>query len=285
MAIVSTMNIRLILLFTVCLLAISVAAQKPPTDAYDPSSWSKYTVPGEEFSVALPTRPAMSTNKEFRPRIQRERKERNLRITFAGVDYGIDVFENPTRLSLEYFVAEYKGDADFIGSAESAVTVDGIAGKEYSTKSSSQARVQLFATKRRLYRFVAVGGNADNAAVKRFFSSISFGKDADAVRVSDGPGMPLELSGERIYKGSEVDKKLRLITKPEPKIPERERGLVVLQAVFSWDGRVVNLQVVSTFGEELTKAAIDAAQKIKFEPAMKNGKPVSMYMTLEYYFN
>lgn len=276
------MNRSLFLLLTLILLAVSGAAQKLPRDASDPSSWSQFTVQGEEFSVALPTRPAMTTSKEFRSQIQRERKERNLRIAFQGVNYAIDVFENPTHLSLEDLVAEYKRSADFSGSTERTIEVDGVSGKEYSKAGSSPARVQFFATVRRLYRFVAVGG--DNAAVKHFFSSISFGKDVDAVKLSDGPGMPLELNGERIYKGNEVDKKIRLITKPAPKAPEQERGLVVLQTVFSWDGRVVNIQVVSTFGDKLTEAAIDAAQKIKFEPAMKNGKPVSMYMTLEYRF-
>jgi len=278
------MNRALFLLFTLTVLAISAGAQKLPANASDPSSWTEYTVPGEGFSVALPSRPAMATNKEFRSRIQRERKERNLRIAFAGINYAIDVFENPTRLSLEDFVAEYKGNADFSGSTERTVTVDGVRGSEYSTAGSSPARVQFFATERRLYRFVAIGGDTNNAAVQRFFSSISFGKDDDAVKVSDGPGMPLELNGERIYQGKEVDKKIRLISKPELKVPERERGIVVLQAVFSWDGRVVNIQVVTTYGDELTKAALDAAQKIRFEPAMKDGKPVSMYMTLEYNF-
>ncbi len=277
----------LYLLCTLVLVASGISGQKTkPTDAADPSSWSQYTVPGEEFSVALPSRPAMKTSKEFRSQIQRERKERNLRITFQGVNYGIDVFENPTHLSLENFVAEYTREADFKGSTERAITVDGVNGKDYSTAASPFARVQFFATARRLYRFIAVGGNADSAAVKHFFSSVSFGKDDKVVKLSDGPGMPLELNtGERVYTGKELDRRVRIINKPEPEAPPGARGLVVLQTIFSGDGKVVNIKVVSSPGENLTNAAIRAAQKLKFEPAIKDGKPVSMYMTLEYHFN
>lgn len=279
------MNRFLLLFCVLVLVATGVAGQQKATDASDPSSWSRYTVPGEEFAVALPTRPAMATSKEFRAQIKRERKERNLRIAFQGVNYGIDVFENPTQLSLENFVAEYKDNADFKRSIERDISVDGVSGKDYSTTDNPSAKVQFFATQRRLYRFIAIGGDADNAAVRRFFSSITFGKDDKAVKVSDGPGMPLEVSGERIYKGVEVDRKIRLLAKPEPKVPNNERGDVILQTVFSGDGRVVNIKVISSTSEELTNAAIEAAQKIKFEPAMKDGKPVSMYMTLEYHFN
>jgi len=35
----------------------------------------------------------------------------------------------------------------------------------------------------------------------------------------------------------------------------------------------------------LTEAAIRAAKRIRFVPATKDGKPVSMWMTLEYNFS
>jgi TonB family protein len=62
-------------------------------------------------------------------------------------------------------------------------------------------------------------------------------------------------------------------------------GTVVLKAVFSSDGSVKNIKVVSGLPHGLTERAIDAASKIKFIPAQKDGKYVSMLMTLEYNFN
>ena len=78
--------------------------------------------------------------------------------------------------------------------------------------------------------------------------------------------------------------------KPEPTYTEQARqnqvmGTVVLKAVFSADGSVKNIKVVSGLPYGLTEKAIDAASKIKFIPARKDGKNVSMLMTLEYNFN
>ena len=277
-------------LFLVCSMVLVVSGVRGQdagrVNTSDSRTWSTYTIPGEDFSVALPTLPAMVTSKEFRTHLQRERKERNLRTDFDGVNYGIDVFDNPGSQSLDAFIAEYKANSDFSRSTEREITVNGIHGKEYSNSGSPSARVQFFATEHRLYRFIAVGADANNASVKQFFASISFEKNSAAVKVSDGPGMPLQLrTGERIYKGREVDKRVRMISKPEPQGFGKERGLVVLQAVFSWEGKVVNIEIISTAGAKLTDAAIEAAQKIRFEPAMKDGKPVSTYMMLEYNFN
>jgi hypothetical protein len=59
----------------------------------------------------------------------------------------------------------------------------------------------------------------------------------------------------------------------------------VLKAVFSANGSVVNIRVVSGLRYGLTEQAIAAAKKIKFMPAAKDGKFVSMLLQLEYNFN
>jgi TonB family protein len=88
----------------------------------------------------------------------------------------------------------------------------------------------------------------------------------------------------------EVDTKARLISKPEPPYTTDARknnisGTVILKVVFSKTGEVNNIRVVSGLPYGLTKQAIEAARKIKFTPAMKDGKPVSMWMQLEYNFS
>ena len=62
-------------------------------------------------------------------------------------------------------------------------------------------------------------------------------------------------------------------------------GTVVLKVVFSADGSVNNIRTVSGLPSGLTERAIDAARKIKFIPAIKDGKYVPMWMQLEYNFN
>jgi hypothetical protein len=42
--------------------------------------------------------------------------------------------------------------------------------------------------------------------------------------------------------------------------------------------------VIKSLGYDLTKKAVEAARNIKFEPAQKVGRPVSVVSTIEYDF-
>lgn len=111
----------------------------------------------------------------------------------------------------------------------------------------------------------------------------------EALRVHSEPA--LKPDGERtIFIGMEVTKKGRVLAKPEPTYTQAAKeaqieGTVVLRAVFAADGTVNNILVVSSLPKGLTQRAIQAARKIKFIPAEIKGKPVSMFMQLEYNFN
>jgi TonB family protein len=94
----------------------------------------------------------------------------------------------------------------------------------------------------------------------------------------------------RIFSGREVTQKARVLSKPEPQYTEEARknqitGTVVLRAVFTSGGQVTNIRAVSGLPYGLTERAIAAARLIKFQPAMKDGRAVSMYIQLEYNFN
>jgi len=92
------------------------------------------------------------------------------------------------------------------------------------------------------------------------------------------------------YTGKEVDTKVIISKKPEPKYTKEARannveGTVVLKVVFSSTGKVTNIHTVTDLPFGLTERAIEAARKIKFKPAIKDGHPVSMWIQLEYNFN
>jgi TonB family protein len=93
-----------------------------------------------------------------------------------------------------------------------------------------------------------------------------------------------------IYIGRDVTTKARLLAKPEPIYTERARseqveGTIVLRCVFASDGTVKHILVIEALPAGLTEQAIAAAKQIKFIPATRDGKPVSMWMQLEYNFN
>lgn len=105
----------------------------------------------------------------------------------------------------------------------------------------------------------------------------------------DGTGGGSGAAG-RGYSQSEVDQRARLLSKPEPQYTEEARrnqvsGTVMLRAVFASSGEVVQIRALSSLPFGLTDRAIAAARAIKFVPAMKNGRAVSVYMQLEYNFN
>jgi len=96
--------------------------------------------------------------------------------------------------------------------------------------------------------------------------------------------------GQGLYRASEVDQKARLLSKPEPQYTEEARknqlsGTVVLRAIFTSSGEVVQIRALHTLPFGLTERAIAAARQIQFVPAMKRGQRVSVSMQLEYNFN
>ena len=104
-----------------------------------------------------------------------------------------------------------------------------------------------------------------------------------------GPGSGSDRDG-RPYTGKEVEQRARLLSKPEPQYTEEARrnqisGTVMLRAVFSSGGEVIQIRALNTLPFGLTERAIAAARQIKFVPAMKGGHPVSVFMQLEYNFN
>lgn len=97
-------------------------------------------------------------------------------------------------------------------------------------------------------------------------------------------------SPDPVYIGREVTTKARLISKPEPVYTGTARrelvtGTVILRCVFAADGTVKHILVMQSLPYGLTDVSVAAARKIKFVPATLDGKPVSMFMQLEYNFN
>ena len=280
---------KLPLLAGISILLASVATaqtDQPPQN----SSWLRYTVKGEEFSVTLPVEPSMKTSDAFVLRLKKSRLERLIEAKDGDLVYRVYVYENPKpRQSLKEFIAEQTGRSDLNLTFERDLNVGKFAGQQYSSHDRDfPSTEQYFATEGRLYRFVVRGATAGNAGVQPFFASVLLGKKQEGVEVIEG-GMAVD-PGVKNYIGKEVDTKARLISKPEPSYTDaaKKRGIVgtvILKVVFSSSGKVTNIRVVQGMPDGLTERAIAAARQIKFIPATKEGKFVSMWMQLEYNFN
>jgi len=81
----------------------------------------------------------------------------------------------------------------------------------------------------------------------------------------------------------------RAIFSPTPEFSEEARkakyqGTCTLMIVVATDGRPTNIRVVNSLGMGLDEKAIETVKTWKFEPAMKDGKPVAVQISVEVEF-
>ena len=104
------------------------------------------------------------------------------------------------------------------------------------------------------------------------------------------PSLPKEVDGERIYTPRETDERFVILKKPNPRYSRegqrhRTSGYVIVRAILAADERVKHIEVITGLPDGLSEKAVEAARQIKFKPAIKDGKPVSTWVHLEYRFD
>jgi protein TonB len=82
----------------------------------------------------------------------------------------------------------------------------------------------------------------------------------------------------------------RLIEKTEPHYPlsarkQKKSGVVMLEAIIDQDGRVETVWVARPADPDLNAAASEAVHQWRYEPALKDGKPVRVFLTVTVTFS
>ncbi|MCA1568013.1 MAG: energy transducer TonB [Acidobacteria bacterium] len=107
------------------------------------------------------------------------------------------------------------------------------------------------------------------------------GKPPDEARVG----------GDKPLTGKEVTVRAVIRAKPNPVYPHEARrhgvqGEVKLRIILGADGKIRGpVEVLEGLPYGITEQAIKAARRIEFEPARKDGRPVSQYVTVVYHFH
>ena len=83
---------------------------------------------------------------------------------------------------------------------------------------------------------------------------------------------------------------LKILSKPKPSFTQNAReagvsGTIQLLVGFSADGKVKYILLIKPLGYGLNEQTVKAARGIKFEPATKDGKPISVVKIVEYNFS
>jgi len=92
-----------------------------------------------------------------------------------------------------------------------------------------------------------------------------------------------------VFSSGEVQQSARLINSPAAEYTDearsaKTRGDVRLRLVLAADRTVKYVFAIKSLPHGLTESAMKAASKIEFEPAIRNGKPASLFVTLVYEF-
>jgi TonB family protein len=100
-----------------------------------------------------------------------------------------------------------------------------------------------------------------------------------------GPGRGGGIGGGVFHVGGGVSAP-RPVFSPDPEYSEEARkakyqGVVVLGLVVGPDGRPRDMKVLRSLGLGLDEKAIEAVKNWRFEPAVKDNKPVSVYISVE----
>ena len=103
---------------------------------------------------------------------------------------------------------------------------------------------------------------------------------------------PGQASGNRectvpIYSGKVMDRKTKILAKPAPDYDQADRRkysgeVITLNAVLCGSGEVTDIKVKSGPADSVNAKAIEAARKLQFVPAEKDGAKASTAMVLLY---
>ncbi len=259
--------------------ALSAVAQ-PPQAAL---AWRESSPENEEFTVNFPAEPRMTTGKRFFGDRQNNYKFHFYSVVTNNTLFLVESYEGDRPKDLLRILMS--GRRGITGVAD--VELNGIKGKEFSHDIENLSfKGRYFATKKHAYVVEAARRGAYDESIDHFLNSFILEHHAGGV-------LPLGASAtadDEIFPARELDAKAIVLFKlPATYTDEARarklRGTVVVDAVFRATGEVTDIHVRRGIGGGLDEQSIEATKAIAFVPALKDGKPVSQRLVLEYNFN
>lgn len=264
-------------------------------------NWQRFRVVKEGFSVLLPELPTVVSRGQYGTT-----PVKDARIYAAyqdGVGYFVIFFDNPkNEHPLEYFFDEQltKNELRNAEIVTKTGTIEArFPGIQYTFKKYDYRKtfdypgiVRFYAAKKRTLALLAIGKGESDASVSQFLRSFDLSDKPAGTDIGKGASNTSDAKVDAdlpVAALSEVSRKAMILIKPEPRYTtdarqKQLRGDVVLRAVLSASGKLTNIQVVSGV-PELAQSSIEAAGKMFFIPAVKDGRFVSTPVELQYRFN
>jgi len=112
--------------------------------------------------------------------------------------------------------------------------------------------------------------------------TVIFAGAINAQEKDDSNKVETKIEKQEYDQNVKIKKKLRV---GAARSYSQSSGVARLRVTFDKSAKVTNVETISSSGcDEFDRNALSAAKKIKFEPAMKNGEPVTVTKLVEYVF-
>jgi TonB family protein len=183
---------------------------------------------------------------------------------------------NPKAISLEKLAVHVVGEDTFKPGT--------LNGEAVAVKQSVQVKIEAcIATKT-----YASGGTADvlrlTAQPVQTFSGLSVATK-DEAHGGSGDEVEKNLGLYRVGNGVSAPIVLNSVEAEFPnEALERKYGMCLISVIVGVDGKPTNLRVVRSLGADMDQKAIEAVNRYRFKPAMKDQKPVRVQITVEVNF-
>lgn len=137
------------------------------------------------------------------------------------------------------------------------------------------------------YRFSEAASTVEDILKLNPPNSEFWGERLETLRLYS---QPISSPDQRtVFGDGEVQKRARVIDSPAAIYTDKARadkikGEVRLRMVLASDGTVKNVFPIKSLSRGLTESAMEAARRVKFQPAIRNGEPASQFATFVYEF-
>lgn len=270
----------------------SLVGERPVTQVA--FGWQRFGPKDEEFSALTPARPSILIKSGGYTLSKGGERVLEQQVYSAYADGFIFVVESYKASRPQKLLRDMNHIFSRLEPLED-VQKDGFDGKKYQmARKDFFGYVYYFVTAKHIYIVTVAAREANHPSITRFVSSFSLANNTG----STGDVLPRREDGSvssggapaNVTTSKEATQKVIVVWKPEPAYTESARsnqriGTVVLKGIFTSSGQVIISDVIKGLKDGLTENAIEAARHIRFFPAEKDGKPVSVILQLEYNFN
>ena len=271
----------------------SAAAERSATTKVE-SEWLRVSPANEEFSMLAPVQPSLLIIKPDGYISNGGGQVSDERAYSGYADDFVFVIESYRTPRPQQLLSDMKDEFSQFGLAEE-YRANGFVGRKYKVERNGLFKyVCTLVTVKHVYVITAAARDANHPFIARFLSALKIGDknlpagDVDPrmqeASLATLPNQAIGLSSK------EISQNAVLVWKPEPSYTldgrkNRTIGVVILKVLFPASGQIVVLEVVKGLKDGLTAQAIQAAKNLRFFPARKDGRPVTLQTQLEYTFN